>query len=199
MATSKLTELAQQRSASELQVMSRQSLDWLRKKMSQIRNPVTVANSIARENFRKTTNARIGKLYFFYYDPKTKDELPYYDRFPLVLVLDKHPDGFLGLNLHYLPYRYRVAFLNKLMRFAIGSDEDEIQRLRITYDILSASKTLREFRPCIKKYLNGQLMSSLLTIQPDEWEVATLLPIQQFRGAVPQEVWQESLEKIRKV
>jgi hypothetical protein len=198
MATSKLTELAKERSTSEMQMMSRQSLDWLRSKMAQIRNPVSVANSIARENFRKTTNYKIGKLYFFYYDPKGKEDLPYYDRFPLVLVLDKHPDGFLGLNLHYLPYRYRVAFLNKLMQYAVLNQDNEIQRLRITYDILSASKRLREFRPCIKKYLHSHMMSKLITIQPDEWEVATLLPIQQFKGAMPQEVWQESVEQIRK-
>jgi hypothetical protein len=198
MATSKLTELAKERSTSEMQMMSRQSLDWLRSKMAQIRNPVSVANSIARENFRKTTNYKIGKLYFFYYDPKGKEDLPYYDRFPLVLVLDRHPDGFLGLNLHYLPYRYRVAFLNKLMQYAVLNQDNEIQRLRITYDILSASKRLREFRPCIKKYLHGHMMSKLITIQPDEWEVATLLPIQQFKGAMPQEVWQESVEQIRK-
>ena len=198
MATSKLTELAKERSTSEMQMMSRQSLDWLRSKMAQIRNPVSVANSIARENFRKTTNYKIGKLYFFYYDPKGKEDLPYYDRFPLVLVLDKHPDGFLGLNLHYLPYRYRVAFLNKLMQYAVLNQDNEIQRLRITYDILSASKRLREFRPCIKKYFHSHMMSKLITIQPDEWEVATLLPIQQFKGAMPQEVWQESVEQIRK-
>jgi hypothetical protein len=198
MATSKLTEIAQQRSTSEMQVMTKQSMDWLKGKISEIRNPISVANSIARENFRKTTNYKIGKLYFFYYDPKGKNELPYYDRFPLVLILDKHPDGFLGLNLHYLPYRYRVAFLNKLRQYAVLNQDDEIQRLRITYDILNASKRLREFRPCIKKYLHSHMMSKLITIQPDEWEVATLLPIQQFKGAMPQEVWQESVEQIRK-
>jgi hypothetical protein len=198
MATSKLTEIAQQRSTSEMQVMTKQSMDWLKGKISEIRNPISVANSIARENFRKTTNYKIGKLYFFYYDPKGKNELPYYDRFPLVLILDKHPDGFLGLNLHYLPYRYRVAFLNKLRQYAVLNQDDEIQRLRITYDILNASKRLREFRPCIKKYLHGHLMSKLLTIQPNEWEVASLLPLQQFKGAMPQEVWQESVEQIRK-
>jgi hypothetical protein len=198
MATSKLTEIAQQRSASEMQMMTKRSMDWLKGKISEIRNPISVANSIARENFRKTTDYKIGKLYFFYYDPKGKNELPYYDRFPLVLILDKHPDGFLGLNLHYLPYRYRVAFLNKLRQYAVLNQDDEIQRLRITYDILNASKRLREFRPCIKKYLHGHLMSKLLTIQPNEWEVASLLPLQQFKGAMPQEVWQESVEQIRK-
>lgn len=198
MTTSKLTQIVKERSASEMQMLSRDSLKWLNKKITEIRNPVAIANSMVQERFRQTTLAKLGRLYFFYYDPKGKEELPYYDRFPLVLILDKYDDGFLGLNLHYLPYRYRVAFLTKLMKFAVHNKDDEIQRLRITYDILSASKRLKEFRPCIKRYLHGHIRSKLLTIQPDEWEVASLLPLQQFRGAKPQQVWKESVDEIRK-
>jgi len=33
--------------------------------------------------------------------------------------------------------------------------------------------------------------------QPNEWDIAAFLPLQQFRGAKAQEVWQESLEQIR--
>ncbi len=40
-----------------------------------------------------------GHLYMFVYDPKTKAELPYYDRFPLVFPFRKTPDGFIGLNM----------------------------------------------------------------------------------------------------
>ena len=31
-------------------------------------------------------------MYTFFYDPKTKEKLPYYDRFPLVLILDINSD-----------------------------------------------------------------------------------------------------------
>jgi hypothetical protein len=33
----------------------------------------------------------------------------------------------------------------------------------------------------------------MLAIQPNEWDVATMLPIQQFRGAKPQKVWRDSV------
>ena len=42
----------------------------------------------------------IGNLYYFYYDPKGRDDLDYYDRFPLVLTLEKYTDGFL-LDIFY--------------------------------------------------------------------------------------------------
>jgi hypothetical protein len=42
------------------------------------------------------------------------------------------------------------------------------------------------------------LKSKILTIHPEEWEVATLLPLQQFKKAKPLRVWKESVQEIRK-
>ena len=58
---------------------------------------------------------RMGDMIMFLYQPKTKDKLPYWDRFPLVVLIDKYPDGYLGLNLHYLPPRQRAILLKRLM------------------------------------------------------------------------------------
>jgi hypothetical protein len=198
MAQSKLTEITSQHSALDMQMLSRKSFKWMMDVVAEIKNPIAIANSIVREKDRRTSTIRLGRLYCYYYDPKTKEDLDYYDRFPLVLVLEKYNDGFLGLNLHYLPYQYRVTFLKKLMRFAVLKNDDEIQRMRVTYDILSASKRFKEFRPCIKRYLYNHLKSRILTIHPEEWEVASLLPLQQFKKAKPLRVWKESVQEIRK-
>jgi hypothetical protein len=195
---SKLTELAKERSGLELDRLSKDSLSWLKSKIAEIRNPAAIARQIAKENIRQAVQIKQGGLYCFYYDPKGKAEMPYYDIFPMVLILEKYSDGFLGLNLHYLPYQYRVAFLSKLLPYAVLDKDDEIKRLRVTYDILCASKRFKEFQPCIKKYLFGHVRSRLLTIQPNEWEIASLLPLHQFKGASPNKVWQESVEEIRK-
>jgi hypothetical protein len=195
---SKLTQIAQEFSAANMQRNSSEALTWFKKKIRDIRSPSNVAASITRERFRQENRIVLGKLYCFYYDPKGKNTLPYYDVFPMVLVLEQYPDGFLGLNLHYLPFQYRVAFLNKLLKYATLDKNDEIQRLRVTYDILSASKRLREFRPCLKRYLFGQLQSGLFAIQPNEWETAVYLPLQSFVKAGENTVWQESLEQIER-
>jgi hypothetical protein len=131
------------------------------------------------------------------YDPKGKAELPYYDRFPLVIPLKRTPDGFIGLNLHYLPLRYRINFLNKLLPLAIYNDEDEIKRLRVTYPMLDASSKLKEFRPCIKQYLYNHVKSRILSVEHNEWDIAVFLPIHQFKKAKPQDVWKESVQEIR--
>jgi hypothetical protein len=194
---SKLTELTEQKSAAELQSMSREAYKWLLKKIAYIRNPASIPPAIKREQERHTNRPLLGKLYFFYYDPKTKDEMDYYDTFPLVLVLDKYSDGFLGLNLHYLPIKYRVAFLNKLLQYARYDEDDEVKKFKITYDILDAARRLREFRPCLKRYLYSQMGSRILTVQPAEIDVAIYLPIQRFKKQKAQTVWKESVEQIR--
>lgn len=195
--TSKLTQLAQQKSARELQTMSQKSFKWLATKIASLKKPDTIPGTIAKEDFRKVSRFILGRLYFFYYDPKFKDELPYYDRFPLVLILERYPDGFLGLNLHYLPLRWRLIFMDKLMQFAVMNEENDPKKLKVTYDLLNMTKRFKEFRPCIKRYLTIHIKSKILMVEPKEWDVALFLPIQQFKKARVNEVWKDSIEEIR--
>jgi hypothetical protein len=192
-----LTKLTEEHSAADLQRLSRQSMAWYTKKVADLRNPIKLARGISQEKSRFVRTFAKGKLYYFLYDPKMKHELPYYDKFPLVLVLDKYEDGFLGLNLHYLPVKYRIIFLRKLMQFAILDAEDDIKRMRVTYDILNASKKFREFKPCIKRYLFPHIRSRILAVQPNEWETSMYLPVHQFKGEKPQQIWKESMQEIR--
>lgn len=158
-------------------------------------SPLKLAKEIASEKSRATGRFQMGGLYHFFYDPLTKADLPYYDIFPLVIPLSRDAEGFIGLNLHYLPPLYRAAFMDKLMHFALTNEQDEPKRLRVTYDILKSTKSLKEFRPCIKRYLNNQVRSKILTIQPSEWETALFLPTAVFRGAPINKVYSESVKK----
>jgi hypothetical protein len=197
-----LTTLSEQKAELAYQTNSRESYKWLMQKIGALRNPMASSVTLSKETHRWVRPSDrqkflMGGLYFFVYDPKGKAELPYYDRFPLVIPLKRTPDGFIGLNLHYLPLRYRIIFLQKLLPFAIYNDEDEIKRLRITYPMLDASSKLKEFRPCIKQYLYSHVKSRILSVEHNEWDIATFLPIHQFKKAKPQEVWQDSVNEIR--
>jgi hypothetical protein len=173
--------------------------------MSQLRNPGSIPREIRAEKHRERNKYRlgynteflIGGLYFFFYDPKWKTDLPYYDVFPLVMPLERHPDGFLGLNLHYLPPRWRAIFLTKLMDRAIYDDANELKRIRISYEILTATRRYKEFRPCIKKYLHSHVKSKILAVQPEEWDTAVMLPVAQFRKETTKQIWDDSLDQIR--
>lgn len=197
-----LTTLSDEKIAAQYQTMSRESLNWLMQRIHGLNNPLGMSRPLVRERERFTRqNDRnkflMGGLYYFYYDPLTKSDLPYYDKFPLVMPLKREGDGFLGLNLHYLPLRYRIAFMKKMMPLAIYNDDDEIKRIRVTYTILDSSTRYKEFRPCIKKYLYNRIRSRILKVQPEEWDIALYLPIQQFRKERAATVWQESVNDIR--
>ena len=163
--------------------------------MRDLKAPIKLAREIAKEKSRQGGQFQMGGLYHFFYDPLTKGDLPYYDIFPLVIPLKRDADGFIGLNMHYLPPRYRAVFMDKLMNFAITNENNEPKRLRVTYDILTATKNFKEFRPCLKRYLNSQIKSKILTIQPPEWEVALFLPTAVFKGAPISKVYAESVAK----
>ena len=138
-----------------------------------------------------------GRLFFYYYDPKLKFELPYYDRFPLVIPLEIYNDGFLALNLHYLPFNYRKIFLEKLANLSVKNKDHDIERYRVSYDILKISSNIPEFKPCLKRYLFSHINSRILPIQPNQWQSALFLPVQKFVKKPSNYVWNESIQQIR--
>lgn len=204
MKQSKLTELSNNK-PENAEFLSRDAFTWMKKQIQLLKNPVQIARDIVNEKDRKRLNRGstlginskflIGGMYFFAYNPKMKNDLPYYDLFPLVIPLESYPDGFLGLNLHYLPYRYRFIFLNKLKPLAVYKD-DEFKRLRVSYEILNASRRYREFKPCLKRYLTSHIRSRIITVEPNEWDTALYLPVHNFRKETAGTVWQESVEQI---
>lgn len=167
--------------------------DWLRAKIKTL-NPSRQA--LLNDSKRLKSGAIIGRMYFFYYDPKTKDKLPYYDRFPLVLPIEQYQDGFLGLNLHYLHPKQRIILLDKLSEYANNNKYDTTTKLRLTYDVLRRSSSISEHVPCIKRYLFSNVESRFLEIASNEWDIAALLPMESFVGASTGKVHAESRKKI---
>ncbi len=166
--------------------------DWLRAK---IKNLKPSRQALLQDRQRLRDKSIIGRMYFFYYDPKTKDKLPYYDRFPLVIPIERYPDGFLGLNLHYIHPKQRIVLLDKLSEFANNDKYNETTKLRLSYDLLKASTKVYEMNACIKRYLFSQVDSRFLEITADEWDIAALLPVETFVGANSSKVHSDSRKK----
>jgi hypothetical protein len=106
-------------------------------------------------------------------------------------------NGFYGLNLHYLNPMTRAALMDKLINVATNRRYNENTRLRINYEILSAAKQYREFKPCFKHYLTKHLKSKIVFVPASEWDIALFLPTEQFKGANKRTVWKESKETYR--
>ena len=169
-----------------------QAREWLRAKIKSL-SPTKQALMADRERLK--SNSIIGRMYFYYYDPKTKDTLPYYDRFPLVLPIEHYPDGFLGLNLHYIHPKQRIILLDKLSEYATNTKYDKTTKLRLSYDLLTRASKMYEVQPCIKRYLFNHVQSRFLEITADEWDIAVMLPVESFVGASTSKVYSDSRKK----
>lgn len=171
---------------------SNQARAWLQSKVAELR-PTRAA--LMRDRNKLRESSVIGKMYFYFYDPKTKDTMPYYDRFPLVIPIESYNDGFLGLNLHYIAPKYRMTLLDKLSVTASNKTYDERTKLRLNYRYLANASRVFEATPCIKRYLYGHIQSRFLEITADEWDIAALLPMESFVGASTSKVHAESEEQ----
>ena len=162
------------------------STQWYRDKIKEFGTPGPM--DLLRDG-KRDNKPFYGKLNMFIYDPKHKKKLPYYDSFPLVLPIENYPDGFLGINLHYLPIPLRIQLLDTLVDFSNNTKFDESTRLVVDYSQL---KGVTLIKPTLHRYLAGQTKSQFRRIDADEFTIATLLPVQRFKKAGASEVWKDS-------
>ena len=162
------------------------STDWFRDKIKEFGQPGAL--DLIRDGKQKRTPF-FGRLNMFFYDPKLKKTLPYYDRFPLVLPLERYSDGFLGINFHYLPINLRIKLLDRMVDFSNNTEFDESTTLDVDY---TGVKGIRLVKPTLKRYLSGRVKTNFRRIDADEFTVATLLPVQRFKKASDQEVYKDS-------
>lgn len=175
---------------------SKESMAWFRKKAQRLRP--SRKDLLRDEELKLRNRTAVGKMYMYFYDPKTKDTLPYYDRFPLTIIVGPAPKGFYGLNLHYLPLDIRARFLDALLDTLNNQRYDDSTKFKISYEMLQRASKLRAFKPCFKRYLSSHVRSRFAMVQPPEWEIATFLPTADFEKASLTTVYKDSRRKMRR-
>lgn len=133
----------------------------------------------------------IGQMYFFIYDAKLKDELPYWDKFPLVIPVKYYSDGFLGLNLHYLPPLARAVLLDKLMDYKKAYQTPRAF-MKVSYELLKGAVKSNLFAPTVHRYLTSHVKTAFVRVESEYWVRAARLPVQQFQKASSAQVWKDS-------
>jgi len=172
------------------------SVQWYQ---AQVRKLGTInINRVLREG-KKVNTIFPGEMYLFKYDPKTKEQLPFYDIYPLVLPFRKMENGFLGINLHYLPYGLRMFTLKQLNQFVNNQRMDETTRVRLSWRLLESSVKFEPAKACVKHYLLDHLETRLMKIPYPDWIVASQLPVERFIGAQKAAVWNDTRRKYRNV
>ena len=166
------------------------STAWFRDKIAEFGTPK--AMQLIRDG-KQSSSPFFGNLNMFFYDPKFKKTLPYYDRFPLVLPIERYSNGFLGINLHYLPIPLRIRLLDELMDYSTDTNFDSKTKINTNYQKL---KRVKLIKPTLKRYLAGRVKTQFRRIDADEFTVAALLPVQRFKKASASEVYADSRKMI---
>ena len=190
--------------AGQTPARTRSARNWFRNLARQTTGiqPNTIIKTAPK--IQLTRVPQVGFMYHFFYDPKTKDDLPYYDRFPLVFPFKRgfvrqraiESGSFLGINLHYLPPQLRARLMDGLYTISTDKTFDEDTRIRLSYNILNKASKFRFFKPCVKRYLVSKVRSRFVKINADQWDTALFLPTERFRKKSKSAVYKLSRKMI---
>lgn len=178
---------------------AKRSTGWFSGQVSRLTGKITPAQ-VLRDRTQQSNmfnRPRIGFMYLYGYDPKTKDTLPYFDRFPLVLPYAPAEGGFYGLNLHYIPHQLRAQLLDRLMAYRNNDRMDETTKIQLSYQLLSNTAKLKMFEPCVKRYLNAHVMTKYMLVPASDWFTVIMMPLERFVGATSSTVHRDSVKRIK--
>ena len=174
---------------------TKESREWFRKKIKSLKS-INREALMKEDPLKQTTEEIVGSMYMFFYDPKHKETLPFYDTFPLVVVVGPAEGGFYGLNLHYLPPILRAKMLDALMDITTNTKFNDSTRFKMSYELLAKTAKLKYFKPCFKHYLNEHVKSKFAMVPAPEWEIATFLPTAQFEKSGKNKIYNDSRKMI---
>ena len=192
MATSYIDKLQAKAFRAGIQKDTKQAREWFKKQLADMNKKPNRQELLKDDNFKVRSRPLPGRMFMYFYDPKNKKTLPYYDRFPLIFMVEKAEGGFYGLNLHYLPPKYRALLFDGLTKLTNNKKYDQTTRLKLTYEMLKRSSKLRFFKPCFKHYLSEHVVGRIVEVPASDWETVLFLPSEQFKKSTSTKVWQES-------
>ena len=176
-----------------IQARTKESMRWFRTRVSQIK-------SVSRQQLLKDARQRkkpfFGGMFMYFYDPKHKKTLPFYDRFPLCIPVEPAKGGFYGLNLHYLPHSLRAQFLDALYDTTNNDKFDASTRFKLTYNLLKGISGKPYYKACYKHYLSDHVKSSFAVVDSADWEIAIFLPTESLRKSDVSSVWKDSRKRM---
>jgi hypothetical protein len=176
-----------------IETMSREALKWFL---------IYSRKFVKTATFRKTADLGSltykplpGKFYLYRYDPKTKEDMPYYDIMPLVLITEITEDGWYGINFHYMPPSVRLRIMEGFFGTLNDSKLSDNMRLKINWKravtISQAVSAHKYLRHSIKRYLVKQIRSPLIELEPQYWPMVIFLPLSRFKKEKASKVWKD--------
>jgi hypothetical protein len=184
----------------DLYVAFRKSKAWYEQQMVLLMKQGIMPWTVMKGNpSQLTVKIMPGKMYMFVYDPVSKGNLPYFDRFPCVVLYQRTIYGFSGLNLHYLPYQMRIKLLYHMMRFRTNAKMDENTRLKFQWQSIKGVSKFAAAVPAFHNYNFAGLRSQFREIRAYDWTTAALLPVEQFVKLSDDRIWDKSRQIVNRI
>ena len=120
---------------------TQESREWFRRRIQRLTR-VNREALMREDEINRRASHSYGSMFMYFYDPKHKNKLPYYDRFPLTIPVEPAEGGFRGLNLHYLPPVLRAKFLDALLNVTNNKKYDDTTKFRLTYRLFICLRSL---------------------------------------------------------
>ena len=141
-----------------------------------------------------------GNMYFFNYDAKTKEQLPVWDRYPLIFPWDVWTGGdgkfgepgkqyMIAINCHYLPPRLRFEAMKALLKLRNEKRYRKSTKLKISWDVLQGLSQSNLFEHSVKIYRMDHVKSKFVKIPPRSWEMVVFLPLARWAKGSKREAW----------
>lgn len=143
---------------------------------------------------RRAVNAPlVGQMLFFKYDAKHKDTLPYWDMYPLTILLNVDTKassaGFLSLNTHYLPPSFRELLINRLLKTINDDRLDGRSKAKINYGLLKTASQFKFAQFALKKHLFSHIKSRVIRVPALEWREAIYLDLARWQKKTHMKVY----------
>lgn len=185
-----------------LQLASNGAIEWY--------EDTETSKNFQIKNLRPGEPLKIGKLYFFEYDPLDNKQI--YDTKPLIISLGRTGarDGSVetGINLNYFPENIKSAILDFYFRTFSNRIKGEIrgnkaynvekqQAINITWDELAAIEKRLFISYGVKNYKIGRIADISEFTYESWYQMSTYQPNTDFRNATVGEVYRDYFRYIK--
>ena len=176
-----------------VETMSKEALNWFYNYANKYAKSASFARTASVGSF---TNKLVpGRFYLYQYDPKTKEQMPYYDAMPLVLITDVTSDGWYGINFHYMPPAVRLkimeGFYDTLKNPALTDGVKLKANWKRAVSVARAASAHQYLKHSIKRYLANHVTSPLIELDPEYWAMCVFLPLSRFKKKTTSFVWSD--------
>ena len=162
----------------DLKRLQKKSVGWYAEEIKRIKKNRYNKSNFIRMSHERTKRLEIGKMYMFEYIAKHRDTLPVWDRYPLVLPFTTTENGFIGINLHYLPHKIRAWLLSRLLKHS----NERTNKVQISWQLLTRLSRANVAEYATHRYLLTHITSPFRLVKIEDYPNAIMLPLAGWYG-----------------